>query len=85
MKAFGDRLLVRLDEPDAVSPGGIVIPEQARGRVVIGTVESVGSAVRSEKLAEGARVILLGEYAGAEISKNFIAVVEEEILAVVEG
>lgn len=37
-----DRLLVRRDDPEAVSEGGIVIPEAARSRMNTGTVLRVG-------------------------------------------
>lgn len=42
-RPLNDRVVVKRDEADSVSPGGIIIPEQAKEKPVNGTVISVGS------------------------------------------
>ena len=83
--APGGKILVVLDPQQTISPGGIILPDNAQERSVTGIVSSVGPDVR-EDLIEGDQVILSSGYAGAVVkdgahSSVLVAVDEAEILA----
>jgi chaperonin GroES len=89
---IGDRLLVeRVDERD-VTPGGIIIPDNAKDKPQEGLVIAVGvgklddsGKVIPMQVRAGAR-ILFGKYSGTEITVNGRALLlmkEEEVLAAI--
>lgn len=85
-QAAGGKILVLLDPQEALSAGGIIIPEVAQAKSVTGVVTSVGPEVR-EDLTDGDRVILASAYAGSLVkdgahSSHLVAVTEDEILAI---
>ena len=69
-RVHGDRILVRRDEPEVQSAGGIILPEQAQKKPVWSTVIMIGSDCVDEQgaplLAEGDR-ILHSTYGGVEV------------------
>jgi chaperonin GroES len=94
-RPLADRLVVRRDLPQTVTPGGIMMPDTFQGRQQTGTVISAGPGRRDEKgnrvpmdVKVGDRVVLTG-YAGLEIrdpgvehEEEYTILREEDIVAV---
>jgi len=87
----GARLVVERDDADEVSPGGIVLPDQAQDKPRLGTVLAVGPGPRLHgggrgemQMKVGDRV-LLSPYAENVILEGHEIVLarEEDILAII--
>jgi len=88
---LGEKVVVRLLEPEEKTAGGIVLPDVARDRPQQGRVLSVGDGCL---LPDGTRVglqvgegdrVLFGKYAGTEVTVNgeeLLIMAEQDILAV---
>lgn len=93
MRPIGNRVVVRRDEPEGKSAGGILLPDVAKNRPMRGTVVAVGpgrmrddGSVTPMQLAAGDRV-LFTNYTGSEVEvdgEKLLVMVEEDVLAVVE-
>jgi chaperonin GroES len=95
LRPLGDRVIVKIDEADDKTAGGIIVPEQAREKLTRGVIIAVGPGRRSDdgKLREprvktGERVIF-GKYAGSEIDgidqrDKHIMLTEDDLLAVID-
>lgn len=92
MMPLGDRVIVAPDTGDEVTPGGVIIPEMARGRSETGTVVAVGPGAKNEKsgeymplqVKEGDEVYFT-KYGGTEISsqgEDLLLLREHDLLAV---
>lgn len=89
-----DRVLVKKDEPETVTKGGIVIPDQAQEKVTKGTVVAVGPGKYAEKTGnfmpttlKVGDVVLFHSYAGSELvieKQSFYNMPESDIWVVVE-
>lgn len=84
---LGDRLLVRRDEAEDRSKGGIIMPDAAKERPRTGTVLAVGGGVESRpSLKEGARV-LFSSYGAVQFDhrdERTVLVDEKHVLAVLQ-
>ena len=88
---LGENVMIKRLEKDAVTAGGIVLPDSAQERPQQGRVLSVGDGrllpdgTRGHhQVREGDRV-LFGRYAGAEVTINgeeLLIMSESEILAI---
>ena len=86
-----DRIVVRADEEEKVSQGGILIAPVAKEKSVLGTVLAIGTGkhidngqFREIKVAVGDRV-LFGKHAGEPIKLHDDSVIimrEDEVLAI---
>jgi chaperonin GroES len=96
IKPIGDRIVVRRKASDDRSPGGIVIPENAKEKSVQGEVLAVGDGrdvtlsdrweTRPLRVRDG-DVVLFGKYAGSEVQLGGELVVilrEDDVLGIVE-
>lgn len=92
VRPLQDRILVRRVEESEKTKGGIIIPDAAKERPLIGNVVAVGTGKRDDgkviplDVKQGDRV-LFGKYSGTEIKVEGVEHVilrEEEILGVVE-
>jgi chaperonin GroES len=92
VRPLQDRILVRRVEESEKTKGGLIIPDAAKERPLIGNVIAVGSGKRDDgkviplDVKQGDRV-LFGKYSGTEIKVEGVEHVilrEEEILGVVE-
>jgi chaperonin GroES len=89
IKPLQDRVLVeRINEDESKTPGGILIPDQAKEKAQIGIVVSIGNGkflqngtTQQMNVKVGDKVFF-GKYAGTEISELYIIIREDEILAV---
>jgi len=92
LKPLHDRVVVRALDPETRSPGGIVIPDNAKEKPTTGEVLAVGPGrVTDDGVTVPVTVkvgdrVLFGQYAGQKIKVNGeeIAILrEEDVLAVV--
>jgi chaperonin GroES len=91
---LGEKVVIRRLEAEAVTAGGIVLPDSAREKPKQGRVLSVGDG---RLLPDGTRVklsvhegdrVLFHGYAGTEVkvdAEELLILSEDEILAVVNG
>lgn len=93
LRPLHDRVVVKRIEEEALSAGGIVIPDNAKEKANKGTVIAVGNGkaldngdVRALAVKEG-DTVLFGQYAGQEVKVDgdkVLVLKEEEIFAIVE-
>ena len=93
IQPLGDRVLVKREESEATTAGGIVLPDSAKDKPARGEIISVGDGrllddgTRGEsQVAAGDRVIF-SSYAGESISVDdveYLLMREDDILAVIE-
>jgi chaperonin GroES len=92
VRPLQDRILVRRVEEQEKTKGGLIIPDAAKERPLIGNVIAVGTGKREDgkviplDVKQGDRV-LFGKYSGTEIKVegvDHIILREDEILGVVE-
>jgi len=91
---LNDRVLVKPDDANAVSAGGIIIPDNAQGRADMGTIIAAGPGDRNtmtgERMPLAVKVgdrVAFGRYAGSEITLNgekLFFMREEELFAIGE-
>lgn len=93
LKPLHDRVVVRTLDQETRSPGGIVIPDNAKEKPTTGEILAVGpgrvtddgtNQAMSVRISER---VLFGQYAGQKVKVNGEEVTilrEEDILAVIE-
>ena len=86
IKPLGDRILVKPVEGEAVTKGGLVIPQTAQEKTTEGVVVAVGDDkdVIKVKLKDK---VMYDKYAGTEVKidgKDHLIVKMDDILAVIE-
>ncbi len=94
VRPLQDRVIVKREEEEQKTKGGIIIPETAKEKPIAGKVIAVGNGkiledgkVRPLDVKKGDK-ILFSKYAGTEIKvdgEELLMMREEDILAVVEG
>lgn len=87
-----DRVIVKRDNVETMSKGGIVLPNEAKDKPTFGTVIAVGPGKMLEcgdllvpSVSEGDR-ILFGKYSGTEVKidlEEYLVIREEDIMALV--
>lgn len=94
LRALGDRIIVKRQQSEDKSPGGIIIPDAAKQKVARGEVLAVGPGKRDEKgtlvepCVKVGEVVVFGNYSGSEIKvdgEELLVVREDDLLGVVEG
>ena len=93
VRPLQDRLVVRRVDEEEKTKGGIIIPDSAKERPLMGDVIAVGAGKRADdgslialEVKEGDR-ILFGKYSGTEIKLEgveHLILREDEILGIVE-
>ena len=94
IRPLHDRVIVRRQEEERTSPGGIVIPDNAAEKPVRGEVLAVGNGkildsgeVRGLDVKVG-DIVLFGKYSGTEVKINgeeLLVMREEDIMGVIEA
>ena len=93
LKPLGDRVVVRREVAEALTSGGIVLPDSAKDKPARGTIISVGDGrlledgSRSEFQVTVGDEVLFSSFAGEAIEVNdeeLLLMYESDILAVVE-
>ncbi len=93
LRPLHDRVVVRRQEEEQTSPGGIVLPDSATEKPIRGEVIAVGNGklldsgdVRALDLQVGDKV-LFGKYSGTEVKikdEELLVMREDDIMAVIE-
>jgi chaperonin GroES len=92
-KPMFDKLLIKRDDAEEVSPGGILIPEAAEEIPARGVVVAAGAGARTESgqvISMVVRVgdkVVFGKYAGSDIEidgEKFVIIEEENVMGVFE-
>ncbi len=94
IRPLHDRVIVKREEEELKSAGGILIPESAAEKPIRGRVLAIGNGkilesgeVRKLDVKVGDK-ILFGKYSGTEVKvdgEDVLVMREEDILAVFEG
>ena len=92
IRPLHDRVLVKRSEEERKSPGGIVIPDTATEKPIMGEVVAVGKGkimesgeVRPLDVKKGDK-ILFGKYSGTEVKldgEELLVMREDDIMAIV--
>ena len=91
VRPLGDKVLVKRIEAEAVTAGGIVLPDSAKEKPKRGRVQAIGdgkllnTGERAKLQVKTGDEVLFTSYAGTEVKINgdeFIIMGEEDILAV---
>jgi chaperonin GroES len=93
LKPLEDRVVVKPQEAEAVTAGGIVLPESSKEKPLMGKVVAVGdgklldSGARGEMSVKKGDVVLYGKYGGSEVEVDGVEykiLRETELLGIVE-
>jgi chaperonin GroES len=93
IRPLGDKVLVERVEAEAMTAGGIVLPDTAKEKPQRGKVVSVGegkmleNGTRKEVQVKKGDTVLFTSYAGTEIKidgKEYLIMDESDIMAVIE-
>ncbi len=91
VRPLGDKVLVKRIEAEAMTAGGIVLPDTAKEKPKRGRIQAVGdgrllnTGERGKMQVKKGDEVLFTSYAGTEVKINgeeFIIMSEEDILAV---
>ncbi|MBK8246406.1 MAG: co-chaperone GroES [Gemmatimonadetes bacterium] len=86
MIPVGDRIVVKPEQGENKSKGGILVPEMAKERPVRGTVIGLGTSVNAMVLREGV-IVVYGQYSGTEVEvggEKLLVLREADIFGVVQ-
>jgi len=93
IRPLHDRVIVKREDEERKSPGGIVIPDTAAEKPIRGKIVAVGKgkilengSVRPLDLKVGDK-ILCGKYGGTEVKvdgEELLVMREEDVMAVIE-
>ncbi len=84
---MGERVLVERVEEDTKTSSGIIIPDNAKEKPLMGIVKAVSAKIKDDKILKENDKVVFGKYKGAEIkldSKEFIVLELDDILGVIE-
>jgi chaperonin GroES len=92
IKPLSDRVVIKAIEKDIKSSGGIIIPDTAKEKPMLGEIVAIGPGKLSD---DGKRIklevkvkdkVLYGKYSGTEIKfddKDYLILNESDILAII--
>ena len=93
LKPLDDRVVVKPQEAEEKTPGGIVLPDTAKEKPLMGKVVEVGAGKlldngkRAQMSVKKGNTVLYGKYGGSDIEidgQEYKILHESEILGVVE-
>lgn len=87
-KPLGERILVERLEEESKTSSGIIIPDNAKEKPLMGKIKAVGKKISDgcKCVAEG-DIIVFGKYKGTEIkleSKEYIVLDLEDVLGILD-
>lgn len=85
LKPLADRIVAKPVEADTKTPGGILLPDQAKEKTQIAEVLAVGKDVKEIKVGDKIVHTEYGPNRFKQGSDELIIVKEEDVLAVVKG
>ena len=93
IRPLHDRVIIKREDEERTTAGGIVIPDSATEKPIRGEVVAVGNGkiledgtVRKLDLKKGDKV-LFGKYSGTEVKvdgEDLLVMREEDIMAIIE-
>ena len=86
VKPLGDRVLIKIQESESKTAGGIIIPQTAQEKTQAGVVVSVGTDTEVIKVKPNDKV-MYDKYAGTQIKidgSDHLIVKMSDILAIIE-
>lgn len=93
LQPLGERLVIRREESETTTAGGIVLPDSAKEKPARGTVVAIGTGkllddgTRSKSQLKAGDRVLFTSYAGENVEVDdveYLLMREDDILAVVE-
>ncbi|MEX0886212.1 MAG: co-chaperone GroES [Phycisphaeraceae bacterium] len=93
VRPLDDRVLIKPEEPEEKTAGGIYLPESAQEKPLIGNVLAVGpgklndDGTRTEPSVKKGDKVLYGKYSGTEVDidgDQHMILRESELLGIVE-
>ena len=94
IRPLHDRVVIRRQEEEHTTAGGIVIPDNAKEKPIRGKILAIGNGkaldngdVRALDVKVG-DTVLFGKYAGTGVKiddEDFVIMREEDIMGVIEG
>ncbi len=87
LKPIDDRLLIEPAEAESTTAGGIIIPDTAKEKPMMGTVIEIGTDDEIKELFKIGDKVLFAKYGGEDITidnKEYKIVQRTDILAKVE-
>ena len=93
LKPLDDRVVVKPEEAEETTAGGIVLPDSAQEKPMMGKVVAVGngklldSGSRAKVAVKKGEIVLYGKYAGSDVEVDgteYKILRESEILGVLE-
>ncbi|MDR2521187.1 MAG: co-chaperone GroES [Spirochaetaceae bacterium] len=88
IKPLSDRVLVKIEQAETKSAGGIIIPDTAQEKTQTGTVCAVGPGTEKEKVTVSpGQKVMYDKYAGAQVKidgAEHLILKMADIVAVIE-
>ncbi|ETD22542.1 co-chaperone GroES [Helicobacter sp. MIT 01-3238] len=84
-KPLGERVLVERLEEESKTSSGIIIPDNAKEKPLMGKVKAISAKVAEEKTLKEGDTIVFGKYSGSEIKLDnveYIVLESKDILGV---
>lgn len=84
-KPLGERVLVERLEEESKTSSGIIIPDNAKEKPLMGKVRAISAKVAEEKTLKDGDTIVFGKYSGTEIKLDnveYIVLESKDILGV---
>lgn len=84
-KPLGERVLVERLEEESKTSSGIIIPDNAKEKPLMGKVKAISAKVAEEKTLKEGDTIVFGKYSGTEIKLDnveYIVLESKDILGV---
>ncbi len=87
VKPIDDRLLIKPIEPENKTSGGIIIPDTAKEKPIIGEVVAVGTDEELQKIIKTGDKVIFAKYGGEEITiegQEYRIIQRSDVLAIIE-
>lgn len=84
-KPLGERVLIERLEEESKTSSGIIIPDNAKEKPLMGKVKAISAKVAEEKTLKEGDTIVFGKYSGSEIKLDnveYIVLESKDILGV---
>ncbi len=85
-KPLGKRILVERLEEESKTSSGIIIPDNAKEKPLMGKVISISKKIADEKILKEGDTIVFGKYAGNEIkldNKEYVVLEVKDVLGII--
>ncbi len=87
VKPLDDRLLIKPLEPESKTSGGIIIPDTAKEKPIIGEVVAVGNDVDLQSIIQVGDKVIFAKYGGEEITidgNDYRIIQRSDVLGIIE-